>query len=137
MDTAPTKTNTYRHTLALHDALPINSIAYAYSTNRPTASNAWPSLSKVASCRNSPSRSQRRRIRPSKTTSAKPEYNAPATKNGGKMVECQPAIAPCDRSTATMLRSEEHTSELQSLMRISSAVIHQKNKKGREHTHRH
>src|SRR3546814_2378191 len=39
-----------------------------------------------------------------------------------------PALSPCDRQ-----RSEEHTSELQSLMRISYAVFCLKKKKKKQH----
>src|SRR3546814_4677673 len=42
-----------------------------------------------------------------------------------------------DRVDLFLKRSEEHTSELQSLMRISYAVFCLKKKKTKEHTHRH
>src|SRR3546814_7749346 len=72
IDTATTEIYTYRHTLSLHDALPISRHRRAAVASRP-------------------SRPDRR--------------DAPA------------------RLYTTPVRSEEHTSELQSLMRISYAVF--------------
>src|SRR3546814_8707340 len=44
---------------------------------------------------------------------------------------------PCDRSSERSSRSEEHTSELQSLMRISYAVFCLKKKNIKKQQHRH
>src|SRR3546814_5278374 len=45
------------------------------------------------------------------------------------------SIAPAPRNPPTDSRSEEHTSELQSLMRISYAVFCLKKKKHKHHSH--
>src|SRR3546814_9135385 len=64
-------------------------------------------------------------------------------RRGGRHVPGLRAQAPCssrrravDRLAAGRLRSEEHTSELQSLMRISYAVFCLKNKK-KQKTNKH
>src|SRR4051812_985969 len=49
-----------------------------------------------------PSLNQRRAGIMSVSTSAKPEKIAPATKNGGKIVECQPGSAVIEKSRLTI-----------------------------------
>src|SRR3546814_3662565 len=51
------------------------------------------------------------------------------TRADARQTEAPPAIAPTAPSKARKRRSEEHTSELQSLMRISYAVFCLKKKK--------
>src|SRR3546814_10820451 len=51
---------------------------------------------------------------------------------GGQAERAEEATAPFDQRAAA--RSEEHTSELQSLMRISYAVFCLKKKKARQHS---
>src|SRR3546814_20225731 len=98
-DSATTEFYTYCHPLSLHDALPIS-----------------PELP-PASCSREPSGSSGR---PSSgavmflSCSGAPEVDAPA---------------PGLHLQAPVARSEEHTSELQSLMRISYAVLCLKKKK--------
>src|SRR3546814_1788173 len=95
-DTATTEIYTYCHTLSLHDALPISSDYFAAARNsRRVVMNSG------------------RRITP-----AGPPCSAP----------CTTTVRICGclwfrSGTPAALRSEEHTSELQSLMRISYAVF--------------
>src|SRR3546814_19171528 len=99
-DTATTEIYTYRHTLSLHDALPI-------------ASQASSSRRAAAMCK---SRKRALNAR-SKAASFRNQLSGPASR--------QKSITVPDSSE----RSEEHTSELQSLMRISYAVFCLKKKK--------
>src|SRR3546814_9268650 len=113
-DTATTEIYTYLHTLSLHDALPI-----------------------YRSCRNTPSRRSTcaRRHRGS-SRRADRSGRAPAAA-GWRPARCAAAAPPPPaRGSPPAARSEEHTSELQSLMRISYAVfcLKKKNTKNGHHT---
>src|SRR3546814_8869595 len=95
--TATTEIDTYLHTLALHDALPI---WRGHSGGLP------------ATVRRACSRCLRGRI------------DAIASRTGSASKGRVDVPEPCRRSgTHPVGRSEEHTSELQSLMRISYAVF--------------
>src|SRR3546814_12704327 len=100
-DTATTEIYTYLHTLSLHDALPIYFIA---------ARSVDEFLQQVRhggarGCGRMPG--QRRQVE----------------------IRCEPEQWASDRRGYGGSRSEEHTSELQSLMRISYAVFCLKKKK--------
>src|SRR3546814_9442317 len=104
-DTATTEIYTYGHTLSLHDALPIcpPTVSAIASTCRSGTPNATAASGRelTAYNRSSP-------LAPSQSRNT----------------------APLSRvSCVRKLRSEEHTSELQSLMRISYAVFCLKTKK--------
>src|SRR3546814_4563376 len=101
-DTATTEIYTYGHTLALHYALPI-CVRLAASRTVAKASGSRSSRLSPASCR---PRSHGVRARSSSSDKAW-----------------------TSGSSALICRSEEHTSELQSLMRISYAVFCLKKKK--------
>src|SRR3546814_1936510 len=58
----------------------------------------------------------------------------PGLSNGTKRIALPPPGARRRRSTSLLVRSEEHTSELQSLMRISYAVFCLKKKNRHHHT---
>src|SRR3546814_10565609 len=104
-DTATTEIYTYLHTLSLHDALPI----WAHSSG------------------DAPSRI----FEPSETFRSRnmAEITAAAVKelrdrSGAGMMDCKKALTEANGDIeAATDRSEEHTSELQSLMRISYAVF--------------
>src|SRR2546430_11641829 len=66
-------------------------------------------------------------------TIAKPEKMAPSTKNGANSVECQPGTRAIAKSQDTTLRSEEHTSELQSQSNLVCRLLLEK-KKGLVHS---
>src|SRR3546814_13960975 len=106
-DTATTEIYTYFHTLSLHDALPI-SFADERET-RPAAPHRPPAV-RPRFCR-----ARSRPFASARSGYARARPSAP-----------QPRAAPQGGQT---LRSEEHTSELQSLMRISYAVFCLKKKK--------
>src|SRR3546814_10322534 len=97
-DTATTDIYTYRHTLSLHDALPILTTSTDAGALRTRVSTVLPSSRRPGVPLASPSTIRSLSLRPatSRITSA----GSPFPK-----------------------RSEEHTSELQSLMRISYAVF--------------
>src|SRR3546814_5762083 len=126
-DTATTEIYSYGHTLSLHDALPIS------SASRPT-----PCLGCIS------------------TPSPGAPLRGRDARRGARRWDCAPPSICCKRATAakskkkaiveavtqpdwlscvtrswmpTPPRSEEHTSELQSLMRISYAVFCLKKKK--------
>src|SRR3546814_2760100 len=104
MDTATTDTYTYCHTLSLHDALPIFPIAVVSSC----AGRAV----RPRSCRS---------IRPRPNASSSPRAAASALPDTALI--CRVPEAERYISRYRERRSEEHTSELQSLMRISYAVF--------------
>src|SRR3546814_6358953 len=96
--TATTEIHTYCHPLSLHDALPL----------------CWP-----AGCR---------RSCPSLTSSASKRYSTKTFSNlygRGLSMDVREGGCLCGavRYRIRAARSEEHTSELQSLMRISYAVL--------------
>src|SRR3546814_9449164 len=95
--TASTEIYTYRHTLSLHDALPI----YSHST--------------VA--------------RPSSACSLSVQTSRAAVRVAAWCPRRPPVAGWAGRGRRGWGRSEEHTSELQSLMRISYAVFCLKKKK--------
>src|SRR3546814_10349081 len=98
--TASTEFSTYLHILSLHDALPISSIA------RPP--------------------------RNARLASDNPVTQAPTPASGAATTIASGSSAiswPRPRPVRVPGRSEEHTSELQSLMRISYAVFCSKKKK--------
>src|SRR3546814_6981498 len=102
-DPATTEIYTYGHTLSLHDALPICSIR----------KNAVDCLSGF------------RRLGPTSLLTI--SRSSPVQRRAS---DCR--AKPTPRSSAASMmakRSEEHTSELQSLMRISYAVLCLKKKK--------
>src|SRR3546814_5724676 len=105
-ETATTEIYTYEHTLSLHDALPI----YCPRATRSSACCArpWPPIR--SSPRGSISVPTRARYTPARTR----------------------AIAG---TASPSIRSEEHTSELQSLMRNSYAVFCLKKKNKKSHTY--
>src|SRR3546814_2469992 len=96
-DTATTEIYTYGHTLSLHDALPI------FSGRRLSGSSP----------------AKRLRITSLRTTRAPGGRPIRPPRRRARLLLPVPDSPP----TATSLRSEEHTSELQSLMRISYAVF--------------
>src|SRR3546814_5527006 len=105
MDTAPTEIYPYEHTLSLHHALP------------SSAASSLGGRAALLARRRHPRRHRDRRDR-------RPRIGPAAARD----VERRPVIG---RGAD---RSEEHTSELQSLMRISYAVFCLKKKN--EHKHR-
>src|SRR3546814_2392263 len=105
--TAPTEIYTYRHTLSLHDALPIE------AHPRSCADLRGPSY------RSAPG------VQPPQQAPAFhkfPESGPFSIQNGGGSLKHWLA-RQLRRSGGARRRSEEHTSELQSLMRISYAVF--------------
>src|SRR3546814_14643286 len=94
-DTATIEIYTYLHTLSLHDALPI----YAPFSSTP------------------------RRARATGSRPRSPERSLTATQRLGGSPGSRSPTSGTDRRRSTPTRSEEHTSELQSLMRISYAVF--------------
>src|SRR3546814_5913794 len=120
MDTATTDTYTYQHTLPLHDALPI------FTTNPGLVWSEY--LAQYYG------------------TDASPNDNGQSGDNyaaGGARVGVDtvgglgpiPSLATQMNNYLAANRSEEHTSELQSLMRISYAVFCLKKKKKTTRTH--
>src|SRR3546814_5588368 len=107
--TATTEIYTYGHPLSLHDALPISG---------PAGRNDSLSLRNTGRVGNE----YRRRLAP------KLQYSLKAARlSANRLGISVPDPVGCRRSLA--VRSEEHTSELQSLMRISYAVFCLKKKK--------
>src|SRR3546814_10173401 len=98
---------TYLHTLSLHDALPI-SLCQLHSS--PEVQRLG--LPKLQMKRSSQGRE-------SEIELALAEVMAKATASGPSLA----AISFSRRAISSSARSEEHTSELQSLMRISYAVF--------------
>src|SRR3546814_1927119 len=108
-DTAHTEIYTYCHTLSRHDALPISATSPTCTARRRT------------SCRRTPASASRR-------SSATPN----ATSSRGS----RPPASPGTRRRSAS-RSEEHKSELQSLMRISYAVFCLKKRPRDNDAHNH
>src|SRR3546814_10322635 len=106
-ETATTEIYTYVHTLSLHDALPILAPGWmaTESIARPFASIAL---------------SQARRAGARAAPIVIDTVSGPAAVLPSSV---KPASAALDQLIASSGRSEEHTSELQSLMRISYAVF--------------
>src|SRR3546814_9479234 len=96
---------------------------------RRSASLAADSRSPCRNDRRSPAESRRGRALPRKTPST-PVRSLP-------LPPCAARRSPSDRSPRPDHRSEEHTSELQSLMRISYAVFCLKKKKNYERETNH
>src|SRR3546814_2512153 len=111
-DTATTEIYTYRHTLSLHDALPIcggcrrSSAASSSVSTRSPGSIIFDSALSIV---------------------VLPEPVPPE-------MTMLKRLAPAIFSAVHIFRSEEHTSELQSLMRISYAVFCLKKKTKHNHT---
>src|SRR3546814_20063913 len=106
-DTASPEIYTYCHTLSLHDALPIYVVAARDQRQRTEIVTA--------------------RLQPDLAIERPVAQEA----DGRFALQDELAIGLKDRRTETVeaARSEEHTSELQSLMRISYAVFCLQNKK--------
>src|SRR3546814_20574386 len=97
-ETATTEIYTYLHTLSLHDALPIYGIHL--EAERELWEENFPDLPLDAAYNWSP-----------KEWTSTPSYNL------------KDWTGDVTREEVDLIRSEEHTSELQSLMRISYAVF--------------
>src|SRR3546814_7262157 len=121
-DTATTEIYTYWHTLALHDALPI----CCCRRQRPAPALARFPLKSAARTRRWKSLLPRTR---SVRTCTPPMPSPPI----GRSSTAAKTLTMLQHRSASP-RSEEHTSELQSLMRISYAVFCLKKKKTREYT---
>src|SRR3546814_6335837 len=111
-DTATTEIYTYGHTLSLHDALPIS----------------W-KKSVVATRSGSGIEVSRREARTTDIPSAWTRSAVAIAAAKPRLVAAKEMPCPLDENIS--LRSEEHTSELQSLMRISYAVFCLKKKKNK------
>src|SRR3546814_10860713 len=105
-DTATTEIYTYCHTLSLHDALPSSA----------SASGTCPSASAA-------------RCSPYATIERYGAASSPAAGISPRTWSARSSASRWPPSSDWILRSEEHTSELQSLMRISYAVFCLKKKK--------
>src|SRR3546814_4251775 len=113
-DTATTEIYTYLHTLSLHDALPISNLV------KGRVLGPDPSGDKKA-----------RAERMGQHMTWQLLYRMPGwEEETDRMLLMLPIVGCVFRKT----RSEEHTSELQSLMRISYAVFCLKKKKQNKHT---
>src|SRR3546814_9480261 len=110
-DTATTEIYTYRHTLSLHDALPISRPGGGVAEHRVGA-------------RQGPAFGLFIKLHRGRDTDCRQELRS----------ALKPHLAHGVIGPTT--RSEEHTSELQSLMRISYAVFCLKKKKKRKSTHK-
>src|SRR3546814_9054397 len=129
-DTATTEIYTYCHTLSLHDALPISEpvprtadapghAGQPLGVRRPLQHRGLVQALSVCCF-------VQERLQPRSTGESQP----------GRGAKRSPyfACSACRRcSTVSTPRSEEHTSELQSLMRISYAVFSLKKKKENHH----
>src|SRR3546814_8214697 len=132
-DTSPTVIYTDCHTLSLPDALPVSGgggRGPAISALATEESAAWAASSGLAAslfriaC-------LRRDQRAKRLSSPVLIRHHPRCENPALLLQEPPDR--CDRACA-WYRSEEHTSELQSLMRISYAVFCLKKKKKYKHT---
>src|SRR3546814_2035945 len=72
-------------------------------------------------------------LAPSRTTKATSDNGRPASSCASGLESTSDSFGKADSSLSSSDRSEEHTSELQSLMRISYAVFCLKKKKYTEH----
>src|SRR3546814_9713389 len=116
-DPATTEIYTYGHTLSLHDALPIYSTAATPRWHgRPSSAERRRDVRSIPRARRHGDAGRYR------SASARSVRGAPSS------VRRQSSL-PCPAAP----RSEEHTSELQSLMRISYAVFCLKKKKTTRH----
>src|SRR3546814_10246136 len=106
-DTAHTEIYTYCHTLSRHDALPISATSPTCTARRRT------------SCRRTPASASRRSSATPNATSSRGSRPPASHGTRRRSASCSATARPSRSST----RSEEHTSELQSLMRISYAVF--------------
>src|SRR3546814_9514529 len=111
-DTPTPEIYTYGHTLSLHDALPISSRSRERALRRAAGAHAR---------RDARPRARSRAPRGRRGSTLQPARVASPLDSRGR--HGSPRLLPA--------RSEEHTSELQSLMRISYAVfcLKKKNKK--------
>src|SRR3546814_3939266 len=116
-DTATTEIYTYGHTLSLHEALPI-SVPRVHGL--PRSVTIPRSFRRTAISRSALPSTKARYIH--RTVSASSGGPGTSTTRSVWMLLCSPRAS-------SALRSEEHTSELQSLMRISYAVFCLKKKK--------
>src|SRR3546814_5610186 len=119
--TATTEIYTYLHTLSLNDALPISASAHFARFARSARGDRASSASAL------------RPLGPkSKASAAQSNFSvftAPLSSRASwSRVEMAPKSSTGSARKAAS-RSEEHTSELQSLMRLSSAVFRLKKKK--------
>src|SRR3546814_4421428 len=115
-DTATTEIYTYRHTLSLHDALPISPRSIG-PTSGARPPRCWAARGLPATAAASKNSSMER-----PSTPPIPRPISPAWRSSGSDEQGQ-------------MRSEEHTSELQSLMRISYAVFCLKKKQKTTNIH--
>src|SRR3546814_8695529 len=129
-DTVATDIYTYLHTLSLHDSLPISGSAPPRRTaprrsrSRPTASGSARAAEGMRAAAASPPAASDT-ARQASSPSACPRTHGRSA--SGTL--SAPAGCGSSASSAPPQRSEEHTSELQSLMRISYAVFCLKKKK--------
>src|SRR3546814_1403205 len=105
---ATTEIYSYVHTLSLHDSLPI------YAARRTVSNEGKAKTAEAA---------------PPRSTPPAPVADPCAGLSGARAVQCRADTRALDRR-----RSEEHTSELQSLMRISYAVFCLKKKKKKRYS---
>src|SRR3546814_8715918 len=121
-DTANTEINTNRNTLSLQDALPIFADAgrtrIAVAVGRSDA---------------------RRRVNDAERDARNPARPGDAARGRHGLSRCAGCATAAGVATVcgSAQRSEEHTSELQSLMRISYAVFCLKKKNNKNHTTNH
>src|SRR3546814_2803389 len=129
--TAPPAIYTYCHTLSLHDALPISfygdSLPAFIETFSPTAS--VPYLADVARLEMLRVRAYHAADSTPLSTDAIARFLADTDTLPLLRVALSPSLFLLRSRYAVVTRSEEHTSELQSLMRISYAVFCLKKKK--------
>src|SRR3546814_2500962 len=135
--TATTDIYTYCNPLSLHDVLPISLPPSPRHRTRP---NRW--IASAASPKPPCARTYRPAPKSAPTALIRGCAWPPAP------ASCKPKPAPCavhpitsacaakGRPRGPCMRSEEHTSELQSLMRISYAVFCLKKKKNNTHNHK-
>src|SRR3546814_6648715 len=109
---APIYSDTYCHTLSLHDALPISALS------------RWGANGIATSCTVSRRTGPRNEAKPCSATIAAISLAALHVARASSRITRRPVLR-----TEARIRSEEHTSELQSLMRISYAVFCLKKKK--------
>src|SRR3546814_4665570 len=139
-DPATTEIYTYCHTLSLHDALPISQDGPPHGRTGSTSGRENPDLGDGSRCAVRPKYGgdltpcRHPRSRPNGTTSASADGAGRAGRGSWRIssrppIRLRPNQHPHNRTSVVTVRSEEHTSELQSLMRISYAVFCLKKKK--------
>src|SRR3546814_4797490 len=132
-DPATTDIYTYFHTLSLPDALPIYDFRNAIRASRSSllisttfcfAASASPPCHRTASNRDRARPSWRNRVWPL-TVRVRPMPHSGGVRHSCPVASPSgfPSASPSPMSCSKRSRSEEHTSELQSLMRISYAVF--------------